>query len=302
MVVVAILGFTKGNPDLVLYPYEEDGRPCGTGDQADYPYLYFYGAVGSSNILTCNTFCVKKCPTTWSEKIECLPTKNSPDCKISIVQQYLSFVFVERACLPDLDLYKTYTKEAYTAAGLTDQDFNNQQKVLDFLENDWIKNSESLVNYMSDLITTKWVLLGSLGVAVVISFIYLILIKLLAGIIVYGVILVVIAGFALLGYMLQNRADFFKTDSIDLSDQESTLEVLAYISYALSGVILLYFLFMCDRIRLAIGLVKASATLFFAVITLFLVPIFNYLLTALFYAYWIVVSMFLLNKIHLLSW
>lgn len=95
MVVVTILGFSQGNPDIVIYPYDEDGRQCGkTNVTAAYPYLYFYNSV--SNIQTFNAskitqgVCVKTCPSVYTGTLDCYPTANNPNCAISSTNFYKS--------------------------------------------------------------------------------------------------------------------------------------------------------------------------------------------------------------------
>ena len=95
MVVVGILGFTKGNPNLLIYPYDENGKACGL-DYKNYPYLYYYNAVSSlsfsgnkSNILG-NSFCVANCPSNWTNTtLSCSPPVNKT-CNVTIDNLYLS--------------------------------------------------------------------------------------------------------------------------------------------------------------------------------------------------------------------
>ena len=49
-IVIAALGFTKGNPDMVIYPYDEDGKQCGKG--TGQPFRYFYNTVGNLKSIT----------------------------------------------------------------------------------------------------------------------------------------------------------------------------------------------------------------------------------------------------------
>lgn len=98
-VVVAYLAFTEGNPDLILYPYDEDSGQCGRGDRLRYPYLYFYSS--TENILTfnsskiVNTFCVQKCPDesipeNTAATLICYPTTKHPNCQVDYKNYYKS--------------------------------------------------------------------------------------------------------------------------------------------------------------------------------------------------------------------
>jgi len=94
MIVVTGLGFSKGNPNLVLYPYDDDGRQCGFQNMKDYPYLYFYQAV--SNLKTINTtgvvqgVCVSSCPGNYTASLNCSKTKANPNCSVKQIDYYVS--------------------------------------------------------------------------------------------------------------------------------------------------------------------------------------------------------------------
>ena len=46
-IIIALLGFFMGNPELILYSYDEDGIACGKDDYQDYKLLYFYDVIGN---------------------------------------------------------------------------------------------------------------------------------------------------------------------------------------------------------------------------------------------------------------
>ena len=98
MVVVAILGFTQGNPNLLIYPYDENGRSCGL-NITGYPYIYFYNAVqqlawgGNSSLIMSQSFCVASCPSDYSNfTLNCTPplSNNNKSCNVSLQNLYLS--------------------------------------------------------------------------------------------------------------------------------------------------------------------------------------------------------------------
>ncbi len=93
MVVVAILGFSNGDPNLLLYPYDDDSNQCGYKNLTDYPYIYFYKTLSNAQSLNITAsmsgVCVASCPTV-NEKLNCTPTTHNPDCSVSIVDFYVS--------------------------------------------------------------------------------------------------------------------------------------------------------------------------------------------------------------------
>ena len=88
---VCYLGVKYGNPDLILYPYDEDGNQCGQGKLKDYKFLYFYNVRENfKNLLVLNvgvsTMCVKECPSRGETKEDwvgaCYPTTKNPSCTV----------------------------------------------------------------------------------------------------------------------------------------------------------------------------------------------------------------------------
>lgn len=147
---------------------------------------------------------------------------------------------------------------------------------------------------MTDLQTCWPILLASVGWAFVIAFVYLILVRWCAGVIAYTTIFLVLCALAGLGYLFQARIDYYK----DLGDAqyELAMKVLCGLCYSLAGIWLIIILFMCNRIRLAIALTEVTAEYVGKVCSVYFVPIFFYIITILFYAYWVALSVFLYSS------
>lgn len=94
MVIVAILGFSEGNPQLVIYPYDTDGKQCGYGALTAFPYLYFDEAVSNSKSINVTGIvtgvCVSSCPSTYTGVLPCAPTTHNPFCDVLITNFYVS--------------------------------------------------------------------------------------------------------------------------------------------------------------------------------------------------------------------
>ena len=88
---VGYLGFSGGNPKVILYPYDDDGNQCGQDKLKDYKYLYFYDAKGDLlNFLdeqSVSVVCVKECPKeekpTEDYVLDCYKTSANPNCIVS---------------------------------------------------------------------------------------------------------------------------------------------------------------------------------------------------------------------------
>ena len=72
MAYLLIYGWSKGDTNNIAQPFDFDKRPCGRDAQLDYQFLYINNPL-SGEILK-EGICIKKCPKSSSEVIECLPT------------------------------------------------------------------------------------------------------------------------------------------------------------------------------------------------------------------------------------
>lgn len=194
-----------------------------------------------------------------------------------------------RYCIPDGG--KVYKFINGTATPINNPSINNQTNSLinvNFL------NTDKLISWISDLQLCWPILLASVGWAFVIAFVYLLLVRWCAGVIAYTTIFLVLGALAGLGYLFQARINYYA----DLGDSqyELAMKVLCGLCYSLAGIWLLIILFMCNRIRLAIALTQVTAEYVGSVCSVYLVPIFFYVVTVLFYAYWVVLSVFLYSS------
>lgn len=155
-------------------------------------------------------------------------------------------------------------------------------------------NTDKLIYWMTDLQTCWQIILASLGWAFVIAFIYLLLVRFCAGVIAYTTIILVLCALAGLGYLFQSRIDYYQ--NLGDSQYELAMKVLCGLCYSLAGIWLIVILFMCNRIRLAIALTEVTAEYLGSVCSVYLVPVFFYLITIAFYAYWVALSVFLYSS------
>lgn len=105
-IVIAGISFSNGKPDLLLYPYDEDGNPCGKkGNKTEnFKYLYLYNALSKAKNLNYNFtsqgICVSECPSKYPNTtnpsstndsfLNCTPTVNNPNCKVTRDNLFLS--------------------------------------------------------------------------------------------------------------------------------------------------------------------------------------------------------------------
>jgi len=126
----------------------------------DYPLLYFINPTNSLDAK--KTICVKSCPTAYAlnANTDCATTSLVSTCKTTT---YPSVAYLNRICVPTV----------LASAAVTE-----------------IKASFGIIAEMlSDVFVTKYVILASAGVAFVIAMFYMLLIRFLAGIITWLIII-----------------------------------------------------------------------------------------------------------------
>ena len=154
-VIVALLGFFMGKPELILYAYDEDGKACGFDEgYEEYNALYFYNVLENLKSLEVtkivNAFCVKDCPQNKymkdqykdkNIKLDCKPTKNNQDCSIKFENYYQSKKILGRFCFP----YKNDKEEfdEKTQDKVLVYDYSKKKNIERIVEKDDIKNIDN---------------------------------------------------------------------------------------------------------------------------------------------------------------
>ena len=144
--VVGFFGFKNGDPTLLLYTYDEEGKACGhSPGYEDYPYLYFYSVLSgmakleSESIV--NGVCVSSCPNETLKKsdyanqnytLDCHPTANNPTCGVSYLNYYESKDILGRICFPKSNDELVYDNETQVKIKIYDPNTGDTfEKVID---------------------------------------------------------------------------------------------------------------------------------------------------------------------------
>ena len=295
---IGFYGFANGDPLLLTYPFDSNGYQCGKphGMAEDYEYVYYPYPLPSSN-LTDFRACVKDCPKSKSATIDCfLASTDTPlgkDCEfkannmeiLETTQTYLNTFmkkgkyktkgYLSRFCLPDKDL-DGELKDAY-------------DDIVDALKIDVIQE------WLSDVFLTWEVMFIVAGAALAFSFVYMVFIRFCVGVIVWVSIIFTIAFIAVLGA-------FFHWAALNLYDEDSdpktvrNLKILAYVMYALSGLVLIYIFYMCNKIRLAIAIMKVGTQYIKDVWMSLLIPPCFFILIIALYIYWSLACLYLYSS------
>lgn len=91
-----VYGLNKGDLGKLFQPFDSEGNACGKGPSSDYPLLFFAGSHDKDFIK--KTICVKTCPKSDSDALDCYPNSRYPNC--DSVKAYESTSFAKRFCWP----------------------------------------------------------------------------------------------------------------------------------------------------------------------------------------------------------
>ena len=275
-----------------------------------------------------NGFCVKECPQKlfksneqWKLVENCKGTLNNTNCNITFENYYESKPILNRICFPMKDDEIEYDSTVYRAINIYDPE--TQESFVKIVRKDVIiedthgieyiplktveegnsqDSSARLINWsffsvdrlstwLSDLYVTRWALLGSLAWSFVIGMIYLLLLRLCAGFLVFLVIILILAGLLIL-------AAYFKITSKDHEELEdnvyyNTYNALFWVFLVLAILWLIFIIAMCNKIRLAVALIQITAKYINQVCSIILVPFLFFIIIIIWLVYWVSLSIFL---------
>lgn len=308
-VAVCVLGAYYGNPDLILYPYDEDGNQCGRGNLKDYKYLYFYNIYEDlKNALSdkkASTFCVKTCPygEKFEEKIgtkdltpsettaECYKTKSNNNCSISAKAYYNSTDYMGRFCFPKIIDKKELTVYTDPTTGIEYIKKSDYDEETSNFINWSVIDTDRLITWMGDLYKVWPAILASIGWCLVICIIYMFFVRFCAGFIVYLTIILVLGCLIALGIFFWDKKSLY--DPVNDSFYHHTMLGLAWFCWALAIIWFLLVMVMCNRIRLAANVMEATGRYIKETCSIFVVPVVFFFLTGAWYVYWVIMSVYL---------
>ncbi|KAK0065696.1 choline transporter-like protein 2 [Biomphalaria pfeifferi] len=297
LVVVAYFAFMYGDPQLLIYPRDSNGNLCGLGKYENKKYLFFFdlvecGRVGPGVFLTgCPTpqVCVAKCPDTDYIFAEDLVTQNKSKliCKDGVetskkrVDQLVfdkdcaAYYFESKAvinrCLPITKILDL-GKDIVNIAGKNHTIVNNDNKTLDGGDiNYGIKVFEAFLKakeigdkIIADVVASWWMMLIGLVVAMVISMIWIVLMRWISGFMVWLTVLLFVALWLALTiccwYLYFQNKGTNETLTVyliwQLSFEKENLFLAGGIIFGVIFVIVFFImLFLCQRIRIAVALI-----------------------------------------------
>uniref|UniRef100_A0A8D3D766 Choline transporter-like protein n=1 Tax=Scophthalmus maximus TaxID=52904 RepID=A0A8D3D766_SCOMX len=300
-----------GDPRHVLYPRNSTGWFCGIGPNKGRPSLFYFDILKcatSVNVMAtalngfqCPTtqVCVEKCPSSfWAVGIlSYLPTVKPAS------------VFNQSLCVPSLHLENTTLVSPIlppficlpdvAALGKIPSEFSNIPGLPSSVNDtvDLIKNDIGVRIFEDFASSWPWILLGLL-IAMVVSMLFLLLLRFTAPVMVWVLIVGVLGAGAYGIWHCYWEYDNYKKASASISDigfttnfnvylqvQETWLAFLIIIS-VVEAILLLTIIFLRTRIRIAIALIQESSKAIGHMMSALLYPLVTFVLLLVCVTYW----------------
>uniref|UniRef100_UPI0037E823EC choline transporter-like protein 4 n=1 Tax=Semicossyphus pulcher TaxID=241346 RepID=UPI0037E823EC len=341
--VVGALAWLYGDPRHVLYARNSTGWFCGTGPNAKKPNLFYFNILQcatSVNVMAtalngfqCPTtqVCVEKCPTDFAavtpfqylqkppdvfNQSLCVPSLDLATTELTvqqIVDKELCPFFhtpttsVLGRCLPDIAQFGNIPPAFSSVPGLP----SSINDTVDMIKNgtgdivNGFNAREIGLRIFEDFASSwPWILLG-LIIAMVVSMLFLLLLRFTAPVMVW-VLIVGVLGAGAYGiwhcyweYDNHKKASATITDvgfttnfNVYLQVQETWLAFLIIISVA-EAIILLTLIFLRSRILIAIALIQESSKAISHMMSSLLYPLVTFVLLLVCVAYWGATALYL---------
>ncbi|PNJ03428.1 LOW QUALITY PROTEIN: SLC44A4 isoform 1 [Pongo abelii] len=289
-IVVGIVAWLYGDPRQVLYPRNSTGAYCGMGENKDKPYLLYFNIF--SCILSTNIISVAEnglqCPT--------------PQTVITSLQQELcpSFLLPSAPALGRCFPWTNVTPPALP--GITN-DTTIQQGISGLIDS--LNAQDISVKIFEDFAQSWYWILVALGVALVLSLLFILLLRLVAGPLVLVLILGVLGVLAYGIYYCWEEYRVLRDKGASISQLGFTTNLSAYQSVqetwlaalivlvVLEAILLLVLIFLRQRIRIAIALLKEASKAVGQMMSTMFYPLVTFVLLLICIAYWAMTALYL---------
>ncbi|XP_008279347.1 choline transporter-like protein 4 isoform X2 [Stegastes partitus] len=340
-IAVGILAWLFGDPRHVLYPRNSTGAYCGIGPNENRPHLFYFDVLKCAmsinamaqalNGFQCPTtqVCVERCPsdfyalnpTAYFLKPEnvfnaslCVPSLDLANTELNvkdIVDKelcpffYMPTTSVLGRCLPDITALGRIPSYFSDVPGLPSSVNETASSILNGTGD--IVNGFSArdigVRIFEDFASSwPWILVGLL-IAMMVSLLFLLLLRFTAPIMVWVLIIGVLVAGAYGIWHCYWEYDNFKHITISdvgfttnfktyLEVQETWLAFLIIIS-VVEGILLLTLIFLRNRIRIAIALIQESNKAICHMMSSLLYPLVTFVLLLVCVAYWSTTALYL---------
>uniref|UniRef100_A0A8C5HUV4 Choline transporter-like protein n=1 Tax=Gouania willdenowi TaxID=441366 RepID=A0A8C5HUV4_GOUWI len=332
---VGVLSWSQGDPRKVIYPTDSRGQFCGhKGTPLEgKPMLFYFNIMKCASPLVLLEFqcpttqiCVEKCPDRFMTLITAhAKTTDFEYYKTFCQKGHVTEILRDGLCPAMLMPSKPFAERCFPALGLSggvitvgnnsqfdegDGKIREAKDLLDGVKNATvvIKARHVVMKVFEDYTQSwYWILLG-LFIAMVLSLVFIVLLRFLAVVMVWVMIILVIA---VIGYGIFHC--YMEYDSLaTVPGADVTLEELGFqtdftvylevrqtwlafmIILAVVEVIIIFLLiFLRKRILIAIALIKEASRAIGHIMCSLLYPLFTFVLLAVVICYFVVVAVFL---------
>uniref|UniRef100_A0A671TA17 Choline transporter-like protein n=1 Tax=Sinocyclocheilus anshuiensis TaxID=1608454 RepID=A0A671TA17_9TELE len=328
-VAVGILAWTHGDPRKVIYPTDSLGQYCGQGKLEKQPLLFYFNMMKCASPMVLLEFqcptpqvCVEKCPDRTLTLVTAIGNTQDWEyyksyCRADPGTKPVVDILQKKLCPAYLISSKPFLQRCFPSLGkkgdvitVGDQEtFNDGDKMRDAkdlvagMKNATIvmEGRQVAMKIFEDYTKSWYWILICLLVAVVLSLIFIVLLRYLAGIMVWVMIFMVIAvvacGIAHCSIKYVNLKDTpgsnitlqqlgFQPDfSLYLHIRQSWLAFIIILAI-LEVIIIILLIFLRKRIRIAVQLMKEASRAVGYVMSSLFYPIFTFLLLTIVIVYW----------------
>uniref|UniRef100_A0A8C6TPI5 Choline transporter-like protein n=1 Tax=Neogobius melanostomus TaxID=47308 RepID=A0A8C6TPI5_9GOBI len=339
---VGILAWSQGDPRKVIYPTDSRGQFCGhAGTPLEKkPYLFYFNIMKCASPMVLLEFqcpttqmCVETCPDKFMTLVKAHYSQKDFDyyknfCKEGVTNKMVK-ILKQGLCPAMLTPSVPFTRRCFPALGqkggvITVGNFTHfedgsgkRREAKDLV--DGVKNAtvvmearQVVMKIFEDYTQSwYWILLG-LVIAMLTSLLFIVLLRFLAGIMVWVMIALVILviGYGIFHcYMeyaaLKGEAGAnvtlqelgFQTDfSVYLQIRQTWLAFMIILAIV-DVIIILLLIFLRKRICIAIALIREASKAIGHVMSALFFPLFTFFLLAVVIAYWAVTAVYPLNKL-----
>lgn len=339
-IAVGILAWSQGDPRKVIYPTDSRGQFCGQAGTPleKKPLLFYFNIMKCASPMVLLEFqcpttqmCVEKCPEKFMTLVKAYSNTNDFDyyknfCKDGVTNKMgIAEILRSGLCPSMLFPSKPFTRRCFPALGQKggvitvgnsshfEDGFGKMRDAKDLV--DGVKNAtvviearQAVMKIFEDYTQSwYWILLG-LVIAMLTSLLFIVLLRFLAGIMVWVMIamVIVVIGYGIFHcYMeyaaLKGEAGAnvtlqqlgFQTDlSVYLQIRQTWLAFMIILAIV-EVIIILLLIFLRKRILIAVALIKEASRAVGHVMCSLFYPLFTFLLLAMVIAYWAVTAVFL---------
>lgn len=262
----------------LIMPKDGDGRICGEGngdsDLTAYPYLYVDYPEKGNSALT-RRVCVRECPSSSSETLHYMPTRQIPSAQPFAV--YSTKLVAGKLCLPsDLSFYKSLSDRMYSI--------------------------DSSAVFEAAASNYKLIAL-SMVLALVFSFFYSKLLAHCAFCVVLASFGIAYGGIAVIGLLSFNKhGDLLRdsesaSDSIKMKQAAASYKVIAHVLWGMAAGLTLLTIMMISRIRAAVGVLQTASRFMNENKPVVLLPVFGFIAGVFVVAAWIISALAFYSRV-----